>query len=225
MTEGRFAELISLTAHELRSPLTSVKGFSSTLLKRWDRFTDEQRLELIRTISIDADRMSRIITEVVDLARLESGRFELHPNVVRVDAVARGALEQLERLEGSDRVEVEIDGSLEAWADADRLSHVLFNVIENAIKYSADGPIVVSSSRSGDQVQISVTDSGEGIAPSRIPELFDGPGGQGSKPTGTGLGLYLTKRIVDAHGGSISVTSTPSEGSTFTITLPAQEPA
>ncbi|MEA2477461.1 MAG: hypothetical protein QOC87_1660 [Actinomycetota bacterium] len=222
MTESRFAELISLIAHELRSPLTSVKGFSATLLKRWDRFTDEQRLELIQTIYVDAERMSRIITEVVDLARLESGRFELHPMTVAVAPIAGRAVEQLERLDGSGRIEVEIDAAIEAWADPERLGHILFNVIENAVKYSEEGPVLVTGTTEKDEVSISVSDSGVGIPPSRIDTLFAGPGGQGSMPSGSGLGLYLTNRLVQEHGGSLSVTSTPGQGSTFTIVLPVQ---
>src|ERR687895_1197766 len=113
---GRFAEMISKIAHELRSPLTSVKGFSATLLKRWDRFNDEQRLQFVETIHADAERMGRIISEVLDLARLESGRLELHPDDVQVAAVARKAVEQL----GSgpeDRVVVDIDSSVVVHAD------------------------------------------------------------------------------------------------------------
>ncbi|MFN2595312.1 MAG: sensor histidine kinase [Actinomycetota bacterium] len=224
-TESRFAELISLIAHELRSPLTSVKGFSSTLLKSWDRFTDEQRLELIGTIYADSERMSRIVTEVVDLARLESGRLELHPTMVRVGPAAAKAWEQLGRLDGSDRVSIHVDETLEVWADPDRLGHILFNVIENAIKYSENGPIAVAAGEDGDEVTISVSDAGVGIEPGRVAGVFSGPGGQGSMPSGTGLGLYLTKQLVDAHGGRISVESTQGEGSKFTIVLPAKGPA
>ena len=78
MSDPRLAEMISKMAHELRSPLTSVKGFSSMLMKRWDRFTDEQKFQFVETIHHDAERMSRIVSEVLDLARLESGRLELH---------------------------------------------------------------------------------------------------------------------------------------------------
>ncbi len=224
MTEGRFAELISLIAHELRSPLTSVKGFSATLIKRWDRFSDEQRLELIKTINIDSERMSRIITEVVDLARLESGRFELHPSVVEVRVLAEKALEQLQHLDGATRVSLDVGAEVQAWADPDRLTHVLFNVLENAIKYSEEGPVDVDASSEDGRVRITVSDAGVGIPPSRLPDLFGGPGGQGSMPSGSGLGLYLTKRLIDEHGGSIFVDSDPGRGSTFTIVLPAQEP-
>src|ERR671910_1340909 len=93
----RFAELISKIAHELRSPLTSVKGFSATLVKRWDRFTDEQKLQFVETIHADAERMGRIVSEVLDLARLETGRFELNPTAVNAKATVDRAVEDNRR--------------------------------------------------------------------------------------------------------------------------------
>src|SRR5918992_5670333 len=102
MTEGpKFAEMINKIAHELRSPLTSVKGFSSTLIKRWEKFTDEQKREFVETIHFDAERMSRIVSEVLDLARLESGRLELRRESVDLGGVARMVVERLPESEGT----------------------------------------------------------------------------------------------------------------------------
>lgn len=223
MPDATFAELISKIAHELRSPLTSVKGFSATLIDRWDRFTDEQRKQFVETIHADAERMARIISEVLDLARLETGRLELHPADVQVAAVAERAASQLSELPGFDRVDVAIDGSLIVRADKDRLVHVLTNLIENAIKFSDDGPVEVTATVEGGDVRIVVADHGVGIEADRLPHIFAGPGptGQVSGPSGTGLGLYLTRRLVEAHAGTIEVRSEPDRGSSFTVTLPA----
>jgi signal transduction histidine kinase len=223
MPDASFAELISKIAHELRSPLTSVKGFSATLVDRWDRFTDEQRKQFVETIHADAERMSRIISEVLDLARLEAGRLELHPDSVQVAAIANRAVEHLSKLSGSERVSIDIEGSVMATADPERLGHVLSNLIENAIKFSEDGSIEVSATTDGAEVTIVVSDHGVGIEPERLGDVFSGPApsGQISTPSGTGLGLYLTRRLVEAHSGSIGVQSTPGEGSVFTVTLPA----
>src|SRR5918994_5081612 len=98
MDDVRFADLISKIAHELRSPLTSVKGFSATLVKRWDRFTDDQKLQFVETIHSDAERMGRIVSEVLDLARLESGRLEIHPADVEIAPIARQSAEHLREL-------------------------------------------------------------------------------------------------------------------------------
>ena len=223
MDDARFADLISKIAHELRSPLTSVKGFSATLVKRWDRFTDDQKLQFVQTINSDAERMGRIVSEVLDLARLESGRLELHRTEIDLSAIAVRAVEHLSGLPGIDRVKIEIDEGLMAFADAERLQHVIGNLLENAIKFSDDGEIVVAASRSDGHVTLSVKDEGVGIEPDRLPDIFSGPAppGQRSGPSGSGLGLYLSRRLIEAHGGEISVDSRLQQGSTFTVTLPA----
>ena len=222
----RFADMISKIAHELRSPLTSVKGFSSTLVKRWDRFTDEQKFQFVETINADADRMSRIVSEVLDLARLEAGRLELHAVSVEVLPVAERALANQSALPGADRVEIDVAPEVRVWADPERLGHVLNNLIENAVKFSDEGPIRITTSPDGDKVAIVVADSGVGIEPDRLEHVFSGPAPAGgrSTPSGTGLGLYLSRRLVEAHGGSIEVESELEKGSTFTVTLPAQGP-
>lgn len=228
MTEApRFAEMINKIAHELRSPLTSVKGFSSTLIKRWDKFTDEQRFQFVETINHDADRMSRIVAEVLDLARLEAGRLELHCARVDLAAAARTAADGHRELPGAERVTIAIDDDLCAWADAERLNHVLANMIENAIKFSDEGAIEVTArSLDDDRVAVMVTDRGVGIEEHRLEEIFTGPAptAQRATPSGTGLGLYLSRRLVDKHGGTMTVESKPGEGSTFTVVLPSKAP-
>lgn len=222
MDEVRFAEMISKIAHELRSPLTSLKGFSATLLSRWDRFDDEQRRQLVETIHSDAERMGRLVSEVLDLARLESGRLELRPVIVRVEDLARRALEGLADPAGKERVSLDVAGDLEVWADPDRLSHVLRNLLENAIKFSDAGPVTLRAYGGDDAVHLDVIDQGIGIAPERIGGIFSGPApaGEQSGPSGSSLGLYLTRKLVDAHGGDISVRSSPGKGSTFSVVLP-----
>ncbi|MGH2746957.1 MAG: sensor histidine kinase [Actinomycetota bacterium] len=227
MDDTRFADMISKIAHELRSPLTSVKGFSSTLVKRWDRFTDEQRFQFVETINQDAERMARIVSEVLDLARLESGRLELTSVVTRLAPIATAAAEQVSALPGAERIQVQVDDGIEVWGDPARLEHVLGNLVENAVKFSDEGPIVVSAQTiPDDRVEITVTDEGVGIDGDRVAGLFSGPApaGQRKGPSGTGLGLYLTRRLVEAHGGKIAVESEPGQGSTFTVTLPSKGP-
>lgn len=219
MTDNaRFADMISKIAHELRSPLTSVKGFSATLVKRWDRFTDEQRLQFIQTIHHDAERMGRIVSEVLDLARLEAGRLELQVQPVSLRDVAARAVANHADLGGADRVTIDVPEDAVVHADPERLGHALSNLVENAIKFSDEGPIVVASA--GDE--ISVSDEGVGIPDDAVGDVFSGPAphAQKSGPSGTGLGLYLTRRLVEAHGGSISVESEVGKGSKFTIKLP-----
>ena len=225
MENGRFADMISKIAHELRSPLTSIKGFSSTLTQRWDRFTDEQRFQFVETIHADAERMGRIVTEVLDLARLESGRLQLSPRSVSLHAIASTAKEHVGKLRGAERIEIEVAEEQHAWADPDRFAHILRNLLENAVKFSDEGPITVRSQEAdGGRVEVSVSDQGVGIPPERIGEVFSGPAptAQKSGPSGAGLGLYLTRRLVEAHGGTIRVDSEVDKGSTFVLTLPEQ---
>lgn len=222
MEDVRFAEMISKIAHELRSPLTSVKGFSATLLKRWERFTDDQRREFVETIHADAERMGRIVAEVLDLARIESGQLELHRQAVDLGEVAKKAVDRLPDGAGAERVEVQIKDGLTAWADPERLGHVIANLVENGIKFSDAGPVTVRATGTSSGVEIIVTDEGVGIEPERHEAIFSGPApaGQRSSPSGSSLGLYLTRRLVEAHGGVIEVASEPGAGSTFTVLLP-----
>jgi signal transduction histidine kinase len=224
MNEARIADMISKIAHELRSPLTSVKGFSAMLVSRWDRFTDEQRFQFVETIHADAERMGRIVTEVLDLARMEAGRLELHPVTVPVPGVVQKALDRLSELPGAERIETRIPPELTVWADAERLEGVIANLIENGVKFSDNGPVLITASSGPEaMVSISVSDEGVGIAPNDLEHVFAGPGGTTSRstPSGSGLGLYLSKGLIEAHGGSITVESKLTKGSVFTVTLPA----
>lgn len=224
MKEARVADMISKIAHELRSPLTSIKGFSSMLVSRWDRFTDEQRLQFVETIRADAERMGRIVSEVLDLARMEAGRLELHPVPVSVAEVVARAYGRMTELPGSERVSISVPDEMTAWADPDRIEHVVANLLENAIKFSDEGAITVEAHADGSAwVLVVVTDLGVGIEAERVDNVFAGPAphaGAKSTPSGSGLGLYLSRGIVEAHGGSIEVTSELGEGSVFTMTLP-----
>lgn len=224
----RFAEMISKIAHELRSPLTSIKGFSSTLVGRWDRFSDEQRRELIETIHHDAERMGRIVAEVLDLARIESDRLELHRTVVSVRSLLSKAVDNHSAHPGVERVDLQVPEDLEAFADAERIGHVFSNLVENAIKFSEEGSIVVGGRRDGDTAEVWVQDQGVGIEPDLQEAIFDGPAPRSghATPSGTGLGLYLSRRLVELHNGTITVESRPGEGTRFLVRLPGrQEPS
>jgi signal transduction histidine kinase len=217
-----FAETISKIAHELRSPLTSIKGFSSTLASKWERFNDDQKKQFVETISTDADRMGRIIGEVLDLARLQAGRMELNVHEHSVADVIKRAMHKQQTRPGSERVRIELDPAVTLVGDLDHLETVLGHLIENAIKYSEDGEVMVTAHQDPSGTFISVSDNGQGISSDRFEDLFDGPSSIGTHtPYGSGLGLYLSRSIVERHGGTIAVTSEQGSGSVFEVTLPA----
>ncbi|HEY6501067.1 MAG TPA: PAS domain-containing sensor histidine kinase [Streptosporangiaceae bacterium] len=220
------ADLVSTVAHELRSPLTSVKGFTATLLSKWHRFTDDQKRVMLETVNADADRVTRLITELLDVSRIESGRLEVHRQLVDVPERARKLIAgRVAAGEPEDRFRLRVgDGMPETWLDADKLDQILGNLIENAVRHGAGTvTVVVEPAAGGDAVAVSVQDEGEGIAPDLASRVFR-QFWRGKRRGGTGLGLYIVKGLVEAHGGSITVGRAPGGGAEFRFTMPAGTP-
>jgi PAS domain S-box-containing protein len=238
------AELVSTVAHELRSPLTSVKGFTATLLNKWGRFTDDQKRVMLETVNADADRVTRLITELLDVSRIESGRMEVHRQLVDVPDRARKIIAgRVAAGEAENRFRLEVLGGLpETWLDADKIDQILGNLVENAVRHGAgnvtivvepahldDGKEAAGSSDEPDAVAVSVRDQGEGISPEVAPRVFRqfwrgkprGGSRRGQHGGGTGLGLYIVKGLVEAHGGTIDVRRAPGGGAEFRFIVPA----
>jgi signal transduction histidine kinase len=228
------AELVSTVAHELRSPLTSVKGFTATLLSKWSRFTDDQKRVMLETVNADADRVTRLITELLDVSRIESGRMEVHRQLVDVpERVRRLIAGRVAAGEAEDRFELEVRHGLpETWLDADKIDQILGNLVENAVRHGAGIVTIVvepahldeeaAKTRPGlpDAAAVSVRDQGEGIAPDVAPRVFR-QFWRGKRRGGTGLGLYIVKGLVEAHGGTIGVCRAPGGGAEFRFIVPA----
>lgn len=219
------AELISTVAHELRSPLTSVKGFTATLLHKWDRFTDEQRKLMLETVNADADRVTRLIGELLDVSRIDADRLELHRQVVDVGAAAaRVVAGRVAAGESPQRFSVIVDGELpEVWLDPDKLDQVLANLVDNAIRHGRGTVTVHVAPAPGEGVDITVTDQGDGVPPEVRPLIFRRFWRAG-RYGGTGLGLYIVKGLVEAHGGTVSVDDAPGGGALFRVRFPAGTP-
>jgi signal transduction histidine kinase len=223
------ADLVSTVAHELRSPLTSVKGFTATLLAKWQRFTDDQKRVMLETVNADADRVTRLITELLDVSRIESGRLEVHRQVVDVAERARKVIAgRVAAGESPDRFQLQVSEPIpEMWLDPDKIDQILGNLIENAVRHGAGTvTIVVRAAHGTGQntgVSVSVWDQGEGIAPELAPRVFR-QFWRAKRRGGTGLGLYIVKGLVEAHGGTITVQSAPGGGAEFRFTLPAGTP-
>jgi PAS domain S-box-containing protein len=225
------AELVSTVAHELRSPLTSVKGFTATLLAKWHRFTDDQKRVMLETVNADADRVTRLITELLDVSRIESGRMEVHRQLVDVpDRAAKIIAGRVAAGEPEDRFRLEVAPDLpETWLDADKIDQILGNLVENAVRHGAGiVTVVVESARIGGDpsaqaVAVSVRDQGEGIPPEVAPRVFR-QFWRGKRRGGTGLGLYIVKGLVEALDGDITVGRAPGGGAEFRFILPAGAP-
>jgi signal transduction histidine kinase len=222
------ADLVSTVAHELRSPLTSVKGFTATLLAKWPRFTDDQKLVMLETVNSDADRVTRLITELLDVSRIESGRIEVHRELVDIPQQAMKIIAgRVAAGEPEDRFRLVVtDGLPETWLDADKIFQILANLIENAVRHGA-GTVttMVEPARTGNApgVAVSVRDQGQGIAPELAPRVFR-QFWRVKRRGGAGLGLYIVKGLVEAHGGTITVHQAPGGGAEFRFTMPAGTP-
>lgn len=218
------ADLVSTVAHELRSPLTSVKGFTATLLAKWNRFTDDQKRVMLETVNADADRVTRLITELLDVSRIESGRLEIRRQVVDIEAAVHRILAgRIAAGDPEDRFHLESGGPLpDMWVDPDKLDQILGNLVENAVRHGA-GTVTITIEPVEGGADVSVSDEGEGIAPELAPRVFR-QFWRSKRRGGTGLGLFIVKGLVEAHGGSIAVRRAPGGGAQFRFTLPAGTP-
>lgn len=227
--EADQATVLSTVAHELRAPLTSVTGFTGSLLRRWSLFTDAQRRFMIETIEADALRLTALITELLDISRFESGRLALRLAPVNLRSIVEHHVSrhQLSWSEGD--VVLEVEDSLsghEVWADADRLQQILFNVVENARTHGSAPVSIRLGTHTTDQgsfARIDVDDSGDGVPAELRAHVFL-RFWHGEKSATTGLGLYLVKGLVEAHEGTISVAESPEGGARFRILLPLGAP-
>jgi PAS domain S-box-containing protein len=219
------SSLISTVSHELRTPLTMIQGFSELLLTRdLDEKTSQEALE---KINVSAERLGRLIEDLLSVSRIESGRLEVQ--LAPMDVAE--AMEDVGALLGQDReIRIDIDGELpRVMADAELLIRILTNLLSNAMKYSSpETGILLTARGAGTSVEVSVSDRGIGMTEEEVAHLFD-KFFRADRPEvrsvgGTGLGLYITKNLVEVQGGEIWAESEPGRGTTFRFTLPlAQE--
>jgi signal transduction histidine kinase len=218
------AELVATVAHELRSPLTSVKGFTATLLRKWERFTDDQKRLMLETVDADADRLTRLITELLDIARIDSGRLELRRRPVDLAAVVRRHVDGLVAGgQPADRFVVRAPQPLpELWLDPDKIDQVFANLLENAMRHGRGSVTVVLEPREGGAVA-TISDEGPGIPEELVGRIFT-RFWRDPRRGGTGLGLYIVKGLIEAHGGTIEVARSAGGGAAFRFFLPPGTP-
>jgi signal transduction histidine kinase len=221
------SDLISEMVHELRTPLASIQT-AAHLLTRVE-ISDTQRKSMAETIQREANRLSDLTTSFLEMARLESGRTQFLKNNVNLEALLNEVADLMRvRIDEEGlRLKMEITPPLpEIEGDWDKLKQVLINLLSNAIKYNRpNGTITLGASKYKQQVSFYVRDTGLGMKPEHVEQLFEKffrvPGAE--KVVGTGLGLTISKRIVEGHGGNITVSSEINVGTTFSVNLPLEE--
>jgi protein-histidine pros-kinase len=214
-------------SHELRTPLNAVIGLADLLLLGRDPLVDRQR-EYLQGITSSGRHLLALVNDVLDLAKIEAGKQELHLESIPIhDAIEDGmaAIVPLARARGVMLEPATIVAVPNVRADRVRLRQILYNLISNAVKFTDRGGMVrIRARRDDDWVSIAVVDTGVGISPSDLKRLYRSfeqltlP--SGDRPEGTGLGLALTKRLVEMHGGTIDVESELGSGTTFTVRIP-----
>jgi two-component system phosphate regulon sensor histidine kinase PhoR len=220
-------EIIATVSHELRTPLTAVLGAASTLLRSDIDLASDDRQQLLEMIATQATRLSQVTESILLAGRIDRDEVSIETTRIHVDTIVRETVGALEaNLPSSVRVEEQLEAPGFALGDANRLQQVLINLLDNAVKYSPGGErILVRTSQAADQVRIEVVDEGTGIAQTDHERVFEkfyrGDSSRRLAPSGTGLGLYICRGLLERMGGRISVSSRPGAGSTFIVEMPA----
>ena len=228
-------EFVSTVSHELRTPLTSIKGFAETLLRSSNKLSDENKKKYITIIKEQADRLIRLVENLLAVSRLESQSYQLTVRALDLQKIINKVCESLSSKSINHKIVQKIEKDIpNVWADADRLEQILTNLIDNAIKYSPhDSTVTIAIStllnnqKIKEKIRVEVTDQGIGIKENDLLKIFSKFGRLDNPLTrqtqGTGLGLFITKSLVLALKGEIYVKSKPGE-TTFTVILPAVIP-
>lgn len=218
--------LLASVSHELRTPLTSIKGIASSLVQPDVDWDIETQREFLRAIDQASDRLTHIVSDLVDMSQLEAGIMRMDKEYTTVATIVGQIEGQLQDLARTHRFEASLPEDLPAvFADEVRVGEVITNLVSNAVSYSEEGTLVkLEATQVGSDVRVAVSDQGVGIPTSHLSKVFDRfyrlESGASRRRGGSGLGLAICKGIVEAHGGRIWAQSTPEQGSVFIFTLP-----
>ena len=224
----RKSEFLANMSHELRTPLNAVMGFSEALDERYFGELNEKQTEYVRDIHSSGKHLLSLVNDILDLSKVEAGRMELEPAEFDLPAALEGAMALVRERAHRNGIGLTLDcrpNAFQVFADERKLKQIALNLLSNAVKFTPDGGKIAVIARSdGVTAEVSVADTGAGIAPEDQAAVFEEFRQVGKdsarKAEGTGLGLPLAKRFAELHGGSIRVHSLPGQGSTFTLVLP-----
>jgi signal transduction histidine kinase len=223
-------EFVLTASHELRSPLTSVQGFAELLMLERDSLTPKQ-VETVEIILDNCRHLVRLLNDLLDLARSDAGRLAVTPRPTEVAPLIDDAVRTMraQTQSAGQTLSEQIEPGLPLVdVEADRIRQILVNLLTNAHEYSPEGASIEATARAiGAEVEIAVTDNGPGIPETQLEHIFErftrGDAGLTQRVGGTGLGLAISKSLVELHGGTIAVESTPGVGSTFSFRLPVAD--
>ncbi len=223
--EARLQEdFISTITHELRTPLGFIKGYTTTLLRSDTSWNPETQTEFLKIVDQEADRLQELIENLLDSARLQSGAMKMDFQAVRLDTLVRSVADRV--VQHVPNLNITIDtpkGGVIVRGDPKRMGQVFENLLNNAIKYAPNSPVRMNISRDAEMADVEVSDEGPGIPQRYLPHIFDrffrNPELE-PYVHGSGLGLFICKKIMQAHQGQIYATSAPGKGTTFHIQLP-----
>jgi PAS domain S-box-containing protein len=224
---------VSNVSHELRTPLTAIKASADNMLDRLIGDLNGKQVGYLTRIKSNSDRLARLINDLLDLSTIEAGKIDLRPANLPLVTLVKEAAESLRPVAAEKLINLTVmsaDPGIIAWADRDKVIQVLMNLIGNALKFTPTGGkvTIAVTKNSAAWMQISVTDTGPGIPAEEVNKVFArfyqiGQAGT-QKTQGTGLGLAISKALVEMNGGKIWVESEAGKGSTFSFTLPAEQP-
>lgn len=219
-------EFIAMISHELLTPLGFIKGYATTLMREDITWDDATRREFLSIIDEEADRLRELIDNLLDSSRLKAGTLRMSLQPTRIDTLVKEIALKSQSFHKNLDIRVEnAETPITISVDPTRLAQVLENIINNAIKYAPGSPITITTALKGDHLRISIKDEGPGIKPEHLDKIFQRfyrvPDKQ-SATRGSGLGLYICSKIIEAHGGQIEVQSEYGKGCIFHIYLPVQ---
>jgi signal transduction histidine kinase len=235
------SEFVATVSHELRSPLTAIIGYGELLESRWDQFSEQDRRDRVRRIVASAHRQRQLVEDLLLVSRIENGDLVARRTVVALPLLVQQAMEEVRANYKGQHFDLIGPETLTALADPSRLVQILVNVVDNAVKYSPEGsPVEIAWSRQDIAVReteigtelwvvVRVRDHGRGLAAEGRERLFERFGRLNGSPTrrgrvGTGLGLYLSRRLARAMGGDLDVEATGCDGTVFRLVMPAEVP-
>jgi PAS domain S-box-containing protein len=223
------SELLVNVSHELRTPLTSIKGFATTLLRSDVKWSEEDQRDFLQSIDQETERLIRLINDLLDMSRIEAGGLKLEKDNYHIADILNSVNSRLASLTEHHQLQVIVPSELPpVFVDEMRIGQVLSNLVENAAKFSGEGTkITIEAQLAGDNINISVTDRGQGIPAELLDKVFDrfyqAESIVTGRKSGTGLGLSICRGILEGHGGKIWVESKVGKGSKFSFNLPVSK--